>query len=86
MLELGSPVRDAVAVLLRVVALAGVVAVMVIVAVVPIAIGEVIEQFTVVVPAHDHPEEATTETFVRPEGRVSVSTLELAGAAAWPRF
>ena len=83
---LGSPVREAVAVLLSVVALAGVVALIVIVAVVPIAIGEVMEQLTAAVPVHDQPEEATTETFVRPAGRVSVSTLALTGAAAWPRF
>src|SRR6516164_2517204 len=59
---LGSPVREAVAVLLSVVALAGVVALIVIVAVVPIAIGEVMEQLTVAVPWHAQSEEATTET------------------------
>lgn len=85
-MEFGSPASDTVAVLFKVVGLDGEVAVMVIVAVLPIAMGELMEQFTVVVPVQDQPEEATTETFVRPEGRVSVSTLEVAGAVACPRF
>ena len=83
---LGSPGRETVAELLRVVAVAGAVTVMAIVAVAPIGIAEVMEQEMVVVPLQDQPEEDVTETKVTFEGKVSERTFEVAGALSWPRF
>jgi hypothetical protein len=94
--ELGSPERETVAVLLRVVAKVGEFTVMAIVAVEPAAgvagMGDVIEQETVpeeltagVVQLHpDGTEIEEKVTPVEPEGSTSVRTLEVAGAAAWP--
>jgi len=94
--ELGSPVRDTVAVLLRVVAVVGAFTVMAIVAMEPEAgvagMADVIEQETVpedptegVVQLHpDGTEMEEKVTPVEPEGSTSVRTLEVGGAAAWP--
>ena len=82
----GSVAKFTEAVFVSVVALAGAVAVIVIVAVLPIAIGEVMEQDTVVVPVQDQPAEALEETNVAPAGSTSVSTLAVAGIVACPRF
>jgi hypothetical protein len=84
--EFGSPERATVAVFVRVVAVVGAVTVIAIEAVAPIAMGVVMEQETVVVPAQDHPEEALTDTNVTLAGSVSVRTFDAAGALNCPRF
>ena len=68
------------------VAVAGAVTVMAIVAVAPIGIAEVMEQEMVVVPVQDQPDEDVTETKVTLAGKVSVRIFEVAGALSWPRF
>jgi hypothetical protein len=83
---LGSPVSEIVAVLFNVAAAAGAVTVIAIVAVAPMAIGEVIEQETVAVPAQDQPAEGVAETKVTPAGNVSVRTLAVTGAVSCPLF
>jgi hypothetical protein len=83
---LGSPAREAVALLVSVVAADGAVTVMLMVAVVFAAIADVMEQEIVVVPEQDQPADAVTETNVTLAGNVSVRTPTVTGAAAWPRF
>ncbi len=92
--ELGSPAREIVAELFRVVAVVGAVTVMPIVTLVPEGMAVVMEQETVpeeptagvvqLQPAGTAIEEKVTP--VAPEGRMSVRMLELTGAVAWPRF
>ena len=87
--ELGSPARETVAALVSVLAVAGAVTVMAIVAVVPMAMGVVIEHKMLVPPpfaAQDNPEDCVTDTKATPAGKVSVNTLEVAGALSCPRF
>jgi hypothetical protein len=84
--EFGSPVRETVAVFVNVLAEAGAVTVIAILAVAPMGIADVMEQEIVLVPLQDHPADGVTDTNVTPAGSVSVRTLDVTGAFNCPRF